>query len=285
MSIVMSDDSYSVKFPINEPAAGKRKSQIDEYLEAYCGAGVQHIALQTKDVIATVLKLRAQGVEFLRVPDTYYDVLPSRVGQIPEDLDCHPRSRNTCRPRRGGLPASDLYQAGGGSSDVVLRDHSTKRKPGLRQRQLQGAVRGHRSRAGAPRQSVVKSCIGANASSCRVTRSADRHGRSAMGLKRARRNRRTTWQLPSQPHNLNHSDTTADSATNLPAKPFPAHCPRGRTRRSDAPMGLYAEQLSGTPFTAPRAANRRSWLYRIRPSVMHKPYREISQRTAAQCAL
>ena len=52
MSIVMSDDSYSVKFPINEPAAGKRKSQIDEYLEAYCGAGVQHIALQTKDVIA-----------------------------------------------------------------------------------------------------------------------------------------------------------------------------------------------------------------------------------------
>jgi 4-hydroxyphenylpyruvate dioxygenase len=87
MSIVMSDDSYSVKFPINEPAAGKRKSQIDEYLQAYCGAGVQHIALQTKDVIATVLKLRAQGVEFLRVPDVYYDVLPSRVGQIPEDLD------------------------------------------------------------------------------------------------------------------------------------------------------------------------------------------------------
>jgi 4-hydroxyphenylpyruvate dioxygenase len=87
MSIVMSDDSYSVKFPINEPAAGKRKSQIDEYLEAYCGAGVQHIALQTKDVIRTVARLRGQGVEFLRVPDAYYDALPSRVGQIPEDLD------------------------------------------------------------------------------------------------------------------------------------------------------------------------------------------------------
>ncbi len=87
MSIVMSDDSYSVKFPINEPAAGKRKSQIDEYLEAYCGAGVQHIALQTKDVIRTVTKLRGQGVEFLRVPDAYYDALPSRVGHIPEDLD------------------------------------------------------------------------------------------------------------------------------------------------------------------------------------------------------
>jgi 4-hydroxyphenylpyruvate dioxygenase len=87
MSIVMSDDSYSVKFPINEPAAGKRKSQIDEYLEAYGGAGVQHIALQTRDVIRTVGKLRAHGVEFLRVPDAYYDVLSTRVGHIPEDLD------------------------------------------------------------------------------------------------------------------------------------------------------------------------------------------------------
>ncbi len=87
MSIVMSDDSHSVKFPINEPAPGKRRSQIDEYLEAYGGAGVQHIAMQTRDVIATVGKLRARGVEFLRVPDSYYDALPSRVGPISENLD------------------------------------------------------------------------------------------------------------------------------------------------------------------------------------------------------
>jgi 4-hydroxyphenylpyruvate dioxygenase len=87
MSIVMSDDSYSVKFPINEPAPGKRKSQIDEYLEAYCGAGVQHIALQTKDIVATVKRLSAQGIEFLRVPGDYYDALPARVGQIREDLE------------------------------------------------------------------------------------------------------------------------------------------------------------------------------------------------------
>jgi 4-hydroxyphenylpyruvate dioxygenase len=87
MSIVMSDDSYSVKFPINEPAPGKRKSQIDEYLEAYCGAGVQHIALQTKDIVETVSRLGAQGIEFLRVPCDYYEALPARVGQISEDLE------------------------------------------------------------------------------------------------------------------------------------------------------------------------------------------------------
>jgi len=87
MSIVMSDDSYSVKFPLNEPAAGKRKSQIEEYLEAYRGPGAQHIALLTKDVLDTVSKLQANGVEFLRVPDSYYDILPERVGEISESVD------------------------------------------------------------------------------------------------------------------------------------------------------------------------------------------------------
>jgi 4-hydroxyphenylpyruvate dioxygenase len=87
MSIVMSDDSYSVKFPINEPAPGRRKSQIDEYLEAYGGPGVQHIALQVADEIATVDRLQRNGIEFLRVPDAYYDVLPERVPGIEEPLD------------------------------------------------------------------------------------------------------------------------------------------------------------------------------------------------------
>jgi 4-hydroxyphenylpyruvate dioxygenase len=86
MSVVMSDDSQSVKFPINEPAEGRRKSQIQEYLDYNSGPGVQHIALQTKDILATVSRLRENGVEFLDVPDTYYEVLPSRVGQIREDL-------------------------------------------------------------------------------------------------------------------------------------------------------------------------------------------------------
>jgi 4-hydroxyphenylpyruvate dioxygenase len=87
MSIVMSDDSYSVKFPINEPAPGKRKSQIDEYLEAYCGPGVQHIALQVKDVLYTVDRLQQNGLEFLRVPDAYYEVLRDRVGALDEPME------------------------------------------------------------------------------------------------------------------------------------------------------------------------------------------------------
>jgi 4-hydroxyphenylpyruvate dioxygenase len=87
MSIVMSDDSYSVKFPINEPAPGRRRSQIDEYLEAYRGPGVQHIALQVKDVLSTVDKLQRNGVEFLRVPDSYYDILRERIGELDEPLE------------------------------------------------------------------------------------------------------------------------------------------------------------------------------------------------------
>jgi 4-hydroxyphenylpyruvate dioxygenase len=87
MSIVMSDDNRVVKFPINEPAEGKKKSQIQEYLEWYYGPGVQHVALLCGNVIETVSKLRDNGVEFLRVPDSYYDELPSRVGAIDEPLD------------------------------------------------------------------------------------------------------------------------------------------------------------------------------------------------------
>lgn len=87
MSIVMSDDSYSVKFPINEPAPGLRKSQIAEYLEAYQGPGVQHIALQVTDVVATVAKLQRNGVQFLRVPDSYYESLIDRVGELDEPLE------------------------------------------------------------------------------------------------------------------------------------------------------------------------------------------------------
>jgi 4-hydroxyphenylpyruvate dioxygenase len=87
MSKVMSNGNGRVKFPINEPAAGKKKSQIEEYLEYYRGPGVQHIAMATSDIIATVTKLRDQGVEFLRVPTTYYNDLAERCGKIDEPVD------------------------------------------------------------------------------------------------------------------------------------------------------------------------------------------------------
>jgi 4-hydroxyphenylpyruvate dioxygenase len=86
MSKVMANGNGRIKFPINEPAQGKKKSQIDEYLEFYDGPGVQHIAVATDDIIKTVSTLRDRGVEFLRVPTTYYDSLTDRVGQIDEDI-------------------------------------------------------------------------------------------------------------------------------------------------------------------------------------------------------
>lgn len=86
MSKVVSNGNGFVKFPINEPAEGKRKSQIEEYIDFYKGAGVQHIAIATNDIIHTVTELRRRGVEFLFVPGNYYDDLLERVGKIDEDL-------------------------------------------------------------------------------------------------------------------------------------------------------------------------------------------------------
>jgi 4-hydroxyphenylpyruvate dioxygenase len=87
MSKVMANGNDRIKFPINEPAAGKKKSQIDEYLEFYQGPGVQHMALATDDIVSTVTQLRDRGVEFLSVPTTYYDELQGRVGHIDEPVD------------------------------------------------------------------------------------------------------------------------------------------------------------------------------------------------------
>lgn len=98
MSKVMTNGSR-IKFPINEPADGKRKSQIQEYLEFYNGAGVQHLALLTNDIVKTVEALRANGVEFLDTPDTYYDELTARVGKIDEEIDRLKRIKDFSRSR------------------------------------------------------------------------------------------------------------------------------------------------------------------------------------------
>ena len=86
MSKVVIDGSGRLKFPINEPAEGKRKSQIEEYLDFYRGAGVQHVALSTTDIVGTVSELRARGVDFLGIPEAYYDEVPGRIGPIEQDL-------------------------------------------------------------------------------------------------------------------------------------------------------------------------------------------------------
>jgi 4-hydroxyphenylpyruvate dioxygenase len=82
----MSNGNGRIKFPINEPAEGKKKSQIEEYIEFYNGAGVQHIAVATNNIIETVSALKDRGVEFLYVPPSYYDTVMDRVGEIDEDL-------------------------------------------------------------------------------------------------------------------------------------------------------------------------------------------------------
>jgi 4-hydroxyphenylpyruvate dioxygenase len=86
MSKVVASGNGRIKFPINEPAAGKRKSQIDEYLEFYEGAGAQHIAVATRDIVATVADLRRRGVEFLTIPDAYYEEVPDRVPEVADQL-------------------------------------------------------------------------------------------------------------------------------------------------------------------------------------------------------
>ena len=86
MSKVVTDGSGRIKFPINEPAAGKRKSQIEEYLDFYRGAGVQHIAVSTTDIVKAVTELQARGVKFLPIPESYYADVPERIGDIDEDV-------------------------------------------------------------------------------------------------------------------------------------------------------------------------------------------------------
>ncbi len=86
MSKVVTDGTGRLKFPINEPAEGKRKSQIDEYIDFYKGAGAQHIAMATRDIVRCVAALRERGVEFLTIPEEYYDEVPARIGEIEEDV-------------------------------------------------------------------------------------------------------------------------------------------------------------------------------------------------------
>ena len=87
MSKVMSNGNGYVKFPINEPAEGKKKSQVEEFLQFYDGQGVQHVALATNNIVETVKELKQRGVEFLKIPSTYYDDLIARVGKIDEDIE------------------------------------------------------------------------------------------------------------------------------------------------------------------------------------------------------
>ena len=152
MSKVVASGNHRVKFPLNEPAVGKKRSQIDEYLEFYRGPGAQHLALATADILATVDALRAPRRPVPRDPGLLLHrpraAGPHRRGAGADRgaaVARHPR-----RPRRGRLPAADLHQAGRRPPDGVLRVDRAAWFAGVREGQLPGAVRGHRARAGAP---------------------------------------------------------------------------------------------------------------------------------------
>ena len=156
MSKVMTNGNGRVKFPINEPASGKKKSQIQEFLDYYLDSGTQHVALRTEDIVATVRRLRENGVEFLGMPHAYYETLADRVGDVGVPMDDARGAGHRGRPRRGGLPPPDLHPADPGPPDVLLRDHRAPRLARLRSRQLQGALRGDRARAGAAREPLAQ---------------------------------------------------------------------------------------------------------------------------------
>ena len=132
----------------------RRSRRSTSTSSSIAGPGVQHLALATDDIIATVTALRDRGVEFLQVPTTYYDELQERVGKIDEPIDAARGARHPRRSRSGRLPAADLHEAGRGSADALLRDHPAKGREELRQGELQGAVRSDRAGAGAARESL-----------------------------------------------------------------------------------------------------------------------------------
>ena len=152
MSKVMTNGNGRIKFPINEPAAGKKKSQIQEFLDYYLDAGTQHIALRTEDIVGTVRALRQRGVEFLGMPHAYYESLPDRVGDVGVPMDTlEELGIEADRDEEGYLlqiftrPVQDrptfFFE--------IIERHG---QPRLRGRELQGALRGHRDRAGSARQ-------------------------------------------------------------------------------------------------------------------------------------
>ena len=158
MSKVVANGNHRVKFPLNEPAIAKKKSQIDEYLEFYNGPGAQHLAVATGDILASVDALRANGVEFLDTPDSYYEdpELRARIGEVRVPIEELQKRGILVDRDEDGYLLQIFTKPLGDRPDGVLRAHRAPRLARLRQGQLQGALRGHRARAGRPRQPVTQ---------------------------------------------------------------------------------------------------------------------------------
>jgi 4-hydroxyphenylpyruvate dioxygenase len=154
MSKVVANGNHRVKFPLNEPAIAKRKSQIDEYLEFYRGAGAQHLAVATNDILASVDALRANGVEFLETPDSYYEdpELRARIGNVRVPIEELQKRKILVDRDEDGYLLQIFTKPLGDRPTVFFELIERHGSLGLRQGQLQGPVRGDRARAGGARQ-------------------------------------------------------------------------------------------------------------------------------------
>ena len=150
MSKVVASGNHRVKFPLNEPAVGKKRSQIDEFLDFYGGPGAQHLALATNDILRTVDTLRARGVEFLATPDSYYTdpELRARIGEVRVPIEELQRRGILVDRDEDGYLLQIFTKPIGDRPDRVLRVHRAARLARLRQGQLPGPVRGAGARAG-----------------------------------------------------------------------------------------------------------------------------------------
>ena len=251
-SKAMTSPDGKIRIPLNE--SQDDKSQIEEFLHDYKGEGIQHVALGTDDIYATVDRMRARGVQFQDTPDTYFEALDARVPGHGEDL-ARLRERRILidgAPTQGqGLLLQIFTQNMVGP--MLLRDHPAQGQRGLRRGQLQGAVRIARARPGAPRRAVAR----------------PRQRRGVMNERRGRRGCASADAV----------STRRASATISPPKRCPARC-RSRTRRSAVPTGC-TRSSSRARLSPRRAANRRSWLYRIRPAAVHQPFVARSRRAAS----
>ena len=161
MSKVVASGNHRVKFPLNEPAVGKRKSQIDEYLEFYRGPGAQHLALATNDILDTVDRLRAAGIEFLDTPESYYTdpELRERIGNVRVPIEELQKRGILVDRDEDGYLLQIFTKPIGDRPTVFFELIERHGSLGLRQGQLPGAVRGDRARAGQARQLLGQAAL------------------------------------------------------------------------------------------------------------------------------
>ena len=154
MSKVVASGNHRVKFPLNEPAVGKKRSQIDEFLDFYVGPGAQHVALATIDIVTTVDTLRARGVEFLDTPDSYYTdpALRARIGAVRVPIEELQRRGILVDRDEDGYLLQIFTKPIGDRPTVFFEFIERHGSLGFRQGQLPGAVRGPRAGAGQARQ-------------------------------------------------------------------------------------------------------------------------------------